>query len=49
MVSNVELRKRLYVVSSYFDALSWQRVKAHVGNRYNEEVDDLARAQAQSF
>jgi len=49
MISNVELWQRLYTLTLVFDELSWQRVKAHVWNRYNEEVDDLARAQAKCF
>ena len=43
-VKNKDLRMRLDILSNQFQ-ITWNWVKGHSGNKYNEEVDRLARDQ----
>lgn len=47
LVSNVALWQRLHHLLPAFTNLQWKRVKAHVGNKWNERVDDIARGEAE--
>ena len=49
LVKNVDLWQELYAVVGQFEKLDWQWVKAHVWNKWNERVDDLARGAAEEL
>lgn len=46
LVKNAELWQQLHALTGYFTSLERSWVKAHVGNKWNEKVDDLARTEA---
>lgn len=47
-VENVDLWQQLLEVAQ-IHRLSWHKVKAHVGHKYNEMCDQLAKAEAAKF
>lgn len=47
-VENADLWKKLLQVSEPH-LLTWHYVKAHVGHRFNERCDELAKAQASKY
>lgn len=47
LVKNSDLWQELHVLVQQFENLERQRVKAHVWNKWNERVDDLARGAAE--
>ncbi|UWI83139.1 ribonuclease HI [Wolbachia endosymbiont of Howardula sp.] len=42
-VKNIKLWQELDNIVLYHNSITWQWVKAHNGNKYNMEADDLAR------
>ena len=48
-VKNKELWVKLYEICLKIDDIRWEWVKAHSGNKWNEEVDSLARNFAENI
>jgi ribonuclease HI len=48
-VKNKELWVKLYEICLKIDHIQWEWVKAHSGNKWNEEVDSLARNFAENI
>lgn len=48
-VKNAELWKRIDLLTTEFDSITWKWVKAHAGHEENELVDKLARKTANLF
>ena len=47
-IKNIDLWKKIDVLTIKH-SIEWKWVKGHSGNHYNEEVDKLARAEAEKF
>ncbi len=48
LVKNKDLWVKLHSICSKIDHVEWQWVKAHNGDKWNEEVDTLARNSAET-
>ena len=48
-VKNLDLWKQLDKLVNFHTILKWKWVKGHSGNKYNDEVDILARNEAEKF